>query len=68
MSPAVSSKQRKLMGLAEHNPSAVYKKNKSVLSMSKNSLHDFASTKGLKDKKKKKISYSGNAIYLREGR
>jgi uncharacterized protein YjiK len=46
--PAKSAKQRKLMGMAEHNPSAIYKKNRSVLSMSKKQLHDYASTKGLK--------------------
>lgn len=59
--PALSIKQRRLMAMAEHNPSAISDKNKSVLSMSKDDLHDFASTpeKGLpvsKDKKKRKPS------------
>lgn len=39
------------MAIAEHNPSAVSKKNRGVLSMSKGQLHDFASTKGLSNKK-----------------
>ena len=33
------------MRMAEHNPSAVYSKNKGVLSMSHGQLHDFAKTK-----------------------
>lgn len=43
--PAVSVKQRKLMGLAEHHPSQVSSKNRGVLKMSHQQLHDFASTK-----------------------
>jgi hypothetical protein len=46
--PAVSDKQRKMMAIAEHHPSKLYKKNKAVLSMSKKQLHDYAATKGLK--------------------
>ena len=51
--PAVSKKQRRLMAIAEHNPKAVYAKNKGVLGMSKKQLGDFASTKekGLPKKK-----------------
>ena len=48
--PAVSDKQRKMMAIAEHEPGKLYKENKGVLSMSKSQLHDFASTKGLKEK------------------
>lgn len=33
------------MGLAEHHPEQVYAKNKGVLKMSHQQLHDFASTK-----------------------
>jgi hypothetical protein len=33
------------MAVAEHNPSAVYAKNRGVLSMSHQQLRDFASTK-----------------------
>ncbi len=54
--PAKSVAQRKLFGMAEHNPSMVSEKNKGVLSMSKNQLHDFAATseKSLPKRKKKK--------------
>jgi hypothetical protein len=47
--PSVSVAQRKLMGMAEHNPGAVSSKNRGVLKMSHQQLHDFASTstKGL---------------------
>ena len=43
--PAVSEKQRKMMAIAEHHPEKLYKKNRSVLSMSHKQLHDFASKK-----------------------
>lgn len=52
--PAVSEKQRRLMAIAEHHPSKLYKRNRGVAKMSKSQLHDFASTKGLKKKKKRK--------------
>lgn len=45
--PAVSNKQRMLMAIAEHHPSALYKKDKGLLKMSHQQLHDFAATKGL---------------------
>lgn len=43
--PAKSKAQRRLMAIAEHNPSSVFEKNKGVLSMSKEKLHDYALTK-----------------------
>lgn len=43
--PAKSQAQQRLMALAEHDPSKVSAKNKSVLDMGKSSLHDFAATK-----------------------
>ncbi len=49
--PAVSEKQRELFAIAEHHPGEVSKKNKGVLKMSHQQLHDFASTKGLKKNK-----------------
>jgi hypothetical protein len=54
--PASSKAFQSLAAIAEHNPSAVSKKNRSVLSMTKKQLHDFASTprKGLPEHKKKK--------------
>lgn len=42
--PATSKKQRELMAIAEHHPSKVSAKNKGVLKMSHQQLHDFAST------------------------
>ncbi len=50
--PAVSDKQRKLMAIGEHNPEKLNKKNRGILKMSKQQLHDFASTKGLKSSTK----------------
>jgi len=43
--PSVSVAQRRLMALAEHHPSQVSAKNRGVLKMSHQQLHDFASTK-----------------------
>lgn len=43
--PAKSIAQQKLMGMALHNPKKIYRKNKGVLSMGKEDLQDFASTK-----------------------
>lgn len=45
--PATSEKQRELMAIAEHHPSEVSKKNRGVLKMNHQQLHDFAATKGL---------------------
>lgn len=43
--PAVSRKQQIAMAIAEHEPEKLYAKNKGLLSMSHQQLHDFASTK-----------------------
>lgn len=53
--PAKSKAQRKMMGIAEHHPEKLYKKNKGVLKMSKGEMHKYASTKekGLPKKKRK---------------
>lgn len=55
--PAVSKAQRRLMAIAEHNSEAVYARNRGVLKMGKESLHDFASTreKRLPMRKKKNM-------------
>lgn len=47
--PANSKAFRRLTAIAEHDPEAVRPENKGVLGMSKEQLHDFASTpeKGL---------------------
>ena len=43
--PAKSKAQQRLMAMAEHNPSAVSAKNRGVLNMTHEQLHDFAATK-----------------------
>jgi hypothetical protein len=55
--PATSKAQRQLMAIAEHHPSAVSKKNRGVLKMSKSQLHDFAATKEKKLPEHKKPQY-----------
>lgn len=50
--PAKTEKQREMMAIAEHHPEKLYKRNRGVLSMSHQELHDYASTKGMKKKKK----------------
>lgn len=58
--PATSQAQQRLMAIAEHNPKAVFKRNRGVLSMSHEQLHDFAASAraGLprKARAKKKLS------------
>jgi len=51
--PAKSKAQRQAMAIAEHHPGKLYKRNQSLLGMSKDKLHDFASTseKGLPESK-----------------
>lgn len=50
--PAPSKAMRRLAAIAEHHPEQVSEKNRSILSMKKSDLHDFASTpeKGLPKK------------------
>ena len=52
--PAESKVQRQAMAIAEHHPSELYARNKGMLKMSEEQLHDFASTKqkGLPKRKK----------------
>lgn len=45
--PATSPEQRSMMAIAEHAPEKLYKRNRKVLRMSHEQLHDFAATKGL---------------------
>ncbi len=40
--PATSEKQRVMMAIALHDPKKLYKKNRTVLSISKDELHKFA--------------------------
>lgn len=46
--PATSPVQREVTAIAEHHPNKLYKRNRGLLKMSHEQLHDFASTKGLK--------------------
>ena len=50
------------MALAEHNPSEVYARNKGVLSMSQQQLHDFAATKEKSLPKRKKVHPAQDVI------
>jgi hypothetical protein len=42
--PAKSRAQQEAMAIAEHNPGKLYSRNRSLLSMSHDQLHDFAAT------------------------
>lgn len=60
--PAESKAQRTAMAIAEHDPGALYGRNRGMLKMTHKQLHDFAATKekGLPEKvKKKKASKPG---------
>lgn len=54
--PAVSRAQQQATAIAEHEPSKLYARNKSLLNMTKGQLHDFAATprKGLPQRAGKK--------------
>lgn len=43
--PAKSKKQQQAMAIAEHEPGKLYARNKGLLKMSHEQLHDFAATK-----------------------
>lgn len=43
--PAVSKNQQIAMAIAEHEPDKLYGRNKGMLKMSHEQLHDFAATK-----------------------
>ena len=54
--PAKSVAQREVMAIAEHHPEKLYKKNRGLLRMTHQQLHEFADTKefGLPARKGKK--------------
>lgn len=54
--PSVSKKQQIAMSIAEHEPSKLFGRNKGLLKMSHQQLHDFAATprKGLPESAPKK--------------
>jgi len=53
--PAQSKKQRRMMAIAEHHPETLHKKNEAVKEMSKEEMHDYASTKEKNLPLKKKL-------------
>jgi len=60
--PSVSVAQRKLIGMALHHPEEVSGKNRSILSMKRSDMEDFAKTseKGLPEhapKKKRQFAF-----------
>lgn len=56
MPPAESVKQRRAIAIAEHHPEKLYKRNRSLLGMTKEQMHDYAATseKGLPKRAKKR--------------
>lgn len=56
------------MALAEHKPSEVYARNKGVLSMSQQQLHDFASTKEKSLPKRVKKPHPAQDVIRNHGR
>jgi hypothetical protein len=46
--PAKSQAQRRLFAIAEHAPGELYAANKALAKLPHKTLHEFASTKGLK--------------------
>lgn len=63
--PATSTAQRRLMAIAEHHPDELYAKNRGVLSMTHQQLHDFAAVKerGLPHYKKPKKKRTSSQFY-----
>jgi hypothetical protein len=57
--PAKSNAQRIAAAIAEHQPSALLPRNKGLLGMSQDQLHEFASTstKGLSKKSPPRVSH-----------
>lgn len=52
--PAVSQAEQRAMAIAEHDPKKLYKRNRSLLRMTHQQLHDFAATPRTELPKKKK--------------
>jgi len=51
--PSVSKAERRAAAIAEHHPEKLYARNKGMVDMSKEQLHDFAKTKESKLPEKK---------------
>lgn len=61
--PAVSRAQQIAMAIAEHHPEKLYKRNRSMLSMTGQQLHDFASgSMSGKPKRKRNPKNTGAAL------
>jgi hypothetical protein len=67
--PAKSRAQRQVMGIAEHHPEKLYKRNRGLLKMSKSQLHDYASTKekGLPKRKGKRKNKMKRSMWSKMG-
>ena len=52
--PSESRAQQQAMAIAEHDPKKLYKRNRAMKKMTRKQQHEFAATKGLKRKGKKK--------------
>ncbi len=54
--PSESKAEQAAMAIAEHHPEKLYKRNRALLRMTHQQLHDFAATptKGLPEKKQEK--------------
>lgn len=63
--PSESVVQRQAMAIAEHHPSQLYARNKAMLKMTHQQLHDFASTKQ-KGLPKRKRPLKGRNTTMRE--
>jgi len=60
--PAVSQAQQAAMAIAEHHPDKLYKKNRGLLRMSHEQLHDFASTSTSRLPVRKTKKYGGKVF------
>lgn len=58
--PALSKKQQEAMAIAEHSPSKLFKRNRSLLKMTHQQLHDFAATprRGLPEQATRKSKWA----------
>lgn len=52
--PAVSKAERRATAIAEHHPEKLYKRNRALLQMTHQQLHEFADTKESKLPQRKK--------------
>lgn len=65
--PATSKKMRRVMAIAEHHPEMLYKRNRGMLKMSRQQLHEYASTSEVGMSTKEKNDKRRERIYRRKG-